>query len=103
MNHKSIAIIALAFGLAVPVTALAETLTSITNSSVETPSLIQRLQEQERMNEVKAKFWSQEPLIQRDYYVQAKQCRRVIAKISAGESVSNAELAQALRPVETAY
>jgi hypothetical protein len=47
--------------------------------------------------EYKAKFWSQEPITQQDYYVQEKQDRQLIAKISAGEPVSQDEVEQALR------
>jgi len=55
------------------------------------------------MDEFKAKYWSQEPITQQDYYVQERQDRQLIAKISAGEPVSQAELDQALRRVDTPY
>jgi len=55
------------------------------------------------MDEFKAKFWSQEPLTQQDYYVQEKQDRHLVAKISAGQPVSSAEIEQALQRVDTEY
>ena len=55
------------------------------------------------MDEFKAKFWSQEPLTQQDYYVQEKQDRQLVAKISAGEPVSSAEIEQALQRIDTDY
>jgi len=84
VKHKFIPIIAFAFGLAVPAAVLAQSVTLISRSPADSTSLIQKLQEQERMDEFKAKFWSQEPLTQQDYYVQEKQDRHLVAKISAG-------------------
>src|SRR5258705_7385723 len=103
MNYKSIPIIALAFGLAVPFAASAQSVSLISSSGADASSLIQRLRQQERMDEFKAKFWSQEPLTQQDYYVQEKQDRHLVAKISAGQPVSSAEIEQALQRVDTEY
>src|SRR5258707_15167342 len=103
INHKSLPIIALAFGLTIPVAALAQSVSVTSSSGADSASLVQRLQEQERMDEFKAKFWSQEPLTQQDYYVQEKQDRHLVAKISAGQPVSSAEIEQALQRVDTEY
>ena len=103
MNHKFIPIIAFAFGLAVPAAVLAQSVTLISRSPADSASLIQKLQEQERMDEFKAKFWSQEPLTQQDYYVQEREDRHLVAKISAGEPVSSAEIEQALQRIDTDY
>jgi hypothetical protein len=103
MNRKLIPNIFLIIGLAAPPAALVESVTYFTSNSVGSPSLVQRLEEQARLNELSAKSWSQEPIVQQDYYVQARECRGLIAKLSAGEAVSNAALAQALRPVDTPY
>jgi len=66
-------------------------------------AIVDRLQQQEKIDEFKARYWSQEPLTQRDYYVQEKEDRVLIAKISADEPVSQDDLAQALKQVETDY
>src|ERR1700691_1801372 len=103
MKYKFISTIAFAFGLAVPVAALAQTVTSVSSYPADNTSIVQRLQAQERIDEFKAKFWSQEPITQQDYYVQEKQDRQLIARISAGEPVSHDELDQALKRVDTDY
>jgi len=73
------------------------------SSTGDSSAVVARLQQQERMDEFEAKFWSQEPLTQQDYYVQEKEDRRLAARISAGEPVSQAELEQALQRVDTDY
>lgn len=55
------------------------------------------------MDEYKAKFWTQEPITQQEYYDQANEDRQLIAKISAGQPVSNDGLADALKRVDTDY
>ncbi|MGA9725579.1 MAG: hypothetical protein WBQ86_24190 [Candidatus Binatus sp.] len=55
------------------------------------------------MDEFKAKFWSQEPITQQDYYVQEREDRQLVARISAGEPVSQSELEQALTRIDTEY
>ena len=55
------------------------------------------------MDEFEAKFWTQEPITQQDFCVQETEDRELIAKISAGEPVSHAELDEALKRVDTDY
>jgi hypothetical protein len=55
------------------------------------------------MDEFEAKFWSQEPLTQQDFYVQEKEDRQLIARISSGEQISHDEIEQALKSVDTDY
>ena len=100
MNARSIGMIAVAAGLLLPAAALAQ---SVSGFPADGTSLVQRLQEQERIDELKAKFWSQEPLTQQDYYVQEKQDRQLVARLSAGEQVPHDELVQALKRVDTDY
>ena len=99
MNARFIGMVAVAAALIVPVAALAQS----AGSPADSNALVQQLQRQERMDEFKAKFWSQEPITQQDYYVQEKEDRHLIAKISAGEPVSDTEVEQALQRVDTAY
>lgn len=66
-------------------------------------AVIDKLQKQERSDEFKAKFWSQEPVTQQDYYVQERRDRQLIARSSAGEPVSHDELDQALKRVDMDY
>ncbi len=101
MNIKLTAVIAFAAALATTGTAFAQLVTP--DSRNAGAAVIDKLQKQERMDEVKAKFWSQEPVTQQDYYVQEKEDRHLIARISAGEPVSHAELEQALKRVGTEY
>ena len=103
MSYKSFPIIALAFGLTIPVAALAQTVSVTTSSGPDSAALVQRLEQQERIDEFKAKYWSQEPLTQQDYYVQEKEDRHLVARISAGEPVSSAEIDQALQRIDTEY
>ena len=103
MSYKSFPIIALAFGLTIPVAALAQSVSVITSSGADSAALVQRLEQQERIDEFKAKYWSQEPLTQQDYYVQEKEDRHLVARISAGEPVSSAEIEQALQRIDTDY
>ena len=103
MSYKSFPIIALAFGLTIPVSALAQSVSVTTSSGADSAALVQRLEQQERIDEFKAKYWSQEPLTQQDYYVQEKEDRHLVARISAGEPVSSAEIDQALQRIDTEY
>jgi hypothetical protein len=98
MNSRYLGIVAFAAGLVVPAVVFAQM-----SSPADSTSVVNQLQEQERIDEFKAKFWSQEPLTQQDYYVQEGQDRQLVARISAGEQVSHDELAQALRRVDTDY
>jgi aspartokinase len=101
MNIKLTAVIACSAALATTSTALAQLVTL--DSRSDGAAVIDKLQKQKRMDELKAKFWTQEPVTQQDYYVQEKQDRQLIARISAGEQVSPDELAQALKRVDTDY
>lgn len=98
MNSRYLGIVAFVAGLLVPAVVLAQT-----NSPAGSPSLVSQLQRQEQMDEFKAKFWSQEPITQQDYYVQEREDRQLVARISAGEPVSQSELEQALTRVDTEY
>ena len=100
MNTGYLGIMAVVAGLLFPTAALAA---GPNSSSVDRTAIINALQTQEQADEFKAKFWTQEPITQQDYYVQAKYDRQLISKISAGEPVSQDELAQALKRVETPY
>jgi len=103
MNARYLGIIALAAGLLLPAAALAQATGPNSSSPADRTAVVNKLQKQERADEFKAKFWTQEPITQQDYYVQAKYDRQLISKISAGEPVSQDELAQALKRVETPY
>jgi hypothetical protein len=98
MNSRYLGIVAFAAGLLVPAVVLAQT-----SSPADSTSLVSQLQRQEQRDEFKAKFWSQEPITQQDYYVQEKEDRELVARISAGEPVSQSELEQALTRVDTEY
>ena len=99
MKFKALSFISLGAGLLLSAGALAQPVYPNTDNA----AIINRLQKQEKIDEYKAKYWSQEPLTQQDYYVQEKEDRALIAKISAGETVSKDDLAQALKRVETDY
>jgi len=101
MNTGYLGIMAVVAGLLFPTAALAAGPNS--SSPADRTAIINALQTQEQADEFKAKFWTQEPITQQDYYVQAKYDRQLISKISAGEPVSQDELAQALKRVETPY
>ncbi len=103
MNARYLGIIAFVGGLIVPIVTCAQSTTLNSSSSEDGTAVVKQLQRQERMDEFKAKFWTQEPITQQDYYVQERQDRQLIAKISAGETVSHAELEQALKRVDTDY
>ena len=92
MKFKALSFISLAAGLLLPAAAFAQPV----YPNADNAALVSRLQKQEKIDEYKAKYWSQEPLTQQDYYVQVKEDRALIAKISAGEPVSNDDLAEAL-------
>jgi hypothetical protein len=99
MKFKALPFISLGAALLLPAGAFAQPI----SPNADNAAIINRLQKQEKIDEYKAKYWSQEPLTQQDYYVQEKQDRALIAKISAGEPVSKDDLAQALKRVETDY
>ena len=103
MNSRVFGIVTLTAGLILPTAALAQTIVPVSSAPYDRGAVVSQLQRQEQMDEFKAKYWSQEPITQQDYYVQERQDRQLIAKISAGEPVSQAELDQALRRVDTPY
>ena len=103
MNTKSIRIVTLAAGLVVPAAALAQPVLPSLSSTSDRSSIVAKLQQQAQMDELEAKFWSQEPLTQQDYYVQEKEDRQLMARISAGETISHDEIEQALERVDTDY
>ena len=103
MNTKSIRIVTLAAGLMVPAAALAQPVLPSLSSTSDRSAIVARLQQQARMDELEAKFWSQEPLTQQDYYVQEKEDRQLMARIASGETISHDEIEQALERVDTDY
>ncbi len=103
MNSRFFGIVAFASGLVLPAVALAQTVYPVSSAPYDSSAIVSQLQRQQEMDEYKAKFWSQEPITQQDYYVQGKLDRQLIAKISAGEPVSHDELVQALKRVDTQY
>ena len=103
MSSRVFGIVTLTAGLILPTAALTQTIVPVSSAPYDRGAVVSQLQRQEQMDEFKAKYWSQEPITQQDYYVQERQDRQLIAKISAGEPVSQAELDQALRRVDTPY
>ena len=103
MNSKRLGVIAFAAGLIVPAVAFAASVTTVSTSFSDNNAIIQQLEQQEQMDNYKAQYWSQEPITQQDYYVQARQDRQLIARMSAGEPVSADQVQQALRHVDTDY
>ena len=103
MNSRIFGIIPLAAGLLLPAVALTQTVIPVTSAPYDRSAMVSQLERQQEMDEYKAKYWSQEPITQQDYYVQERQDRQLIAKISAGEPVSHDELVQALERVDTPY
>jgi hypothetical protein len=103
MNSKRLGVIAFTVGLIVPAVALAASVTTVSTSFSDNNAIIQQLEQQEQMDNYKAQYWSQEPITQQDYYVQARQDRQLIARMSAGEPVSADQVQQALRHVDTDY
>ena len=99
MQFKALSLISLGAALLLPAVVFAQPI----SPNADNAAIINRLQEQEKIDEYKAKYWSQEPLTQQDYYVQEKEDRVLVARISAGEPVSQNDLAQALKRVETDY
>jgi hypothetical protein len=99
MKFKALSLISLGAGLLLPAVVFAQ----LISPNADNAAIINRLQEQEKIDEYKAKYWSQEPLTQQDYYVQEKEDRVLISRISAGEPVSQSDLADALKRVETDY
>ncbi len=103
MKVKASAVLAIAAGLLLPAAAFAQPGYPNADSPSASAALINRLQKQEQIDEFKAKFWSQEPITQQDYYVQEREDRQLIARISAGVPVSHEELTQAMKRVDTDY
>ena|ERR1700719_2881411 len=104
MSSRFLGIVAFVAGLFLPAAALAQTvIVLVSGAPYDSSAVVSQLEHQQQMDEFKAKFWSQEPITQQDYYVQERQDRQLIAKISAGEPVSRAELQQALGRVDTPY
>jgi hypothetical protein len=99
MKFKALSLISLATGFLLPAAAFAQPV----YPNADSAAIVNQLQKQERIDEFKAKFWSQEPITQQNYYVQERQDRQLIARISAGEPVSRDELDQALKRVDTDY
>ena len=99
MKFKALSLISLGAGLLLPAVVFAQPI----SPNADNAAIINRLQEQEKIDEYKAKYWSQEPLTQQDYYVQEKEDRVLTSRISAGEPVSQSDLADALKRVETDY
>ena len=99
MKFKALSLISLGAGLLLPAVVFAQPI----SPNADNAAIVDRLQQQEKIDELKAKYWSQEPLTQQDYYVQEKEDRVLVARISAGEPVSQNDLAQALKRVETDY
>jgi hypothetical protein len=102
MNSRVLGIVAFVAGLLLPAAALAQSV-MVSGSSYDSSAIVSQLERQQQLDEYKAKFWSQEPITQQDYYVQERQDGQLIARISAGEPVSQAELKQALTRVDTPY
>ena len=106
MNHKYVGIVALAAGFLLPSAVFAGSITTVSTISTsfsDNNAIIQQLQTQAQRDEYKAQYWSQEPITQQDYYVQARQDRQLSARLAAGEPVSAYEVEQALRRVDTDY
>jgi hypothetical protein len=103
MNSRFFGIVTFATSLLLSAAALAQTIVPVSAAPYDSSAVVSRLQRQQEMDEYKAKYWSQEPITQQDYYVQERQDRQLIARISAGEPVTQAELDQALRRVDTPY
>lgn len=82
---------------------LAGSIIPVSTTFSDKNAIIQQLQKQEERDEYRAQFWSQEPVTQQDYCVQAREDRQLIARLSAGEPVSAEEVERALRHVDTDY
>jgi hypothetical protein len=103
MKVRAFALIPIVAGLLFPAVALAQPVYPQAGSPSDGAAVISKLQKQEQIDELKAKFWSQEPLTQQDYYVQEREDRHLIARISAGQPVSRDDLAEALKHIDTPY
>ena len=103
MNSRISGFIPLVAGLLLPAAALAQTVLPVSTVPYDSSAVVSQLEQQRQMDDFKAKYWSQEPITQQDYYIQERQDRQLIAKISAGEPVSPDELARALRRDDTPY
>ena len=102
MNSRVFGMIAFVAGMLLPAAAVAQSVI-VSTTSKDSSAVIGQLERQKQLGEYKAKSWSQEPITQQDYYVQERQDRQLIARISAGQPVSAAELRQALGHVDTEY
>jgi hypothetical protein len=103
MSSRVFGIVTLTAGLILPTAALAQMIAPASSAPYDSSAVVSKLQRQQKIDEYKAKYWSQEPITQQDYYVQEKLDRQLVAKIAAGEPVTQAELGQALRRVDTPY
>ena len=103
MNSRLFGIVTLTAGLLLPTAALTQAIVPVSSAPYDSNAVVSQLQRQQGIDEYKAKFWSQEPITQQDYYVQEKLDRQLIARIAAGEPVTQAELNDALRRVDTPY
>ncbi|MGA7871741.1 MAG: hypothetical protein WCA22_12680 [Candidatus Binatus sp.] len=103
MNARFLGVIAFVCGLAIPVVAIAQSAPLSSIPQADRTALINQLDHQAQMDEIKAKFWTQEPVTQQNYYVQARQDRQLMRKVSKGELVSQAQIDQALSRVSTDY
>ncbi len=63
MKLKAWSLISLGAGLLLPAVAFAQPI----SPNADSAAIINRLQKQEKVDEYKAKYWSQEPLTQQDY------------------------------------
>lgn len=100
MNSRFLRIVAFVAVLFLPAAALAQT---VSGAPYDSSAVVSQLKHQQQIDDFKAKYWSQEPITQQDYYVQEKLDRQLIARISAGEPVSQGEIEQALTRVDTPY
>jgi len=103
MNSRISGFIPLVAGLLLPAAALAQTVLPVSSAPYDSSAVVSQLEHQRQMDDFKAKYWSQEPVTQQDYYVQEREDRQLIAKIAAGEPVTHDELVQALKRVDTEY
>ena len=65
MNSRFLGIAAFVAGLLIPATALTQTVFPNSSLPPSSSAVIQQLQRQEQIDELKAKYWSQEPSLSR--------------------------------------
>jgi len=103
MKLEVLTVIPIVAGFLLPTIAFAQPVYPQAGSPSDSAAVVSELQNQQQIDEFKAKFWSQEPLTQEDYDVQERKDRHLIARISAGQPVSHDDLAEALKHVDTPY